>query len=205
MGPRLVTSHIRRPAVMQSCGSGRSSRSNGVISTWRRAGLPWSVPTGRDTSQGVHILRHTFCSHLAMKGAPRGPSRSSPVDTGGRVDRAMRSAAALKRYGATTSRDHGRAKGGAGYGNRTRLTGLGSQDITTMLSPPDGTRARPAGAGPTLILAEMSGPTGRCAAARAAASVRSRGPARSRRRRAAPARARRPAPSAVPDRSSPAR
>ena len=25
--------------------------------------------------------------------------------------------------------------GGAGYGNRTRLTGLGSQDITTMLSP----------------------------------------------------------------------
>jgi len=28
------------------------------------------------------------------------------------------------------------AKVGAGYGNRTRLTGLGSQDITTMLSPP---------------------------------------------------------------------
>ena len=27
------------------------------------------------------------------------------------------------------------AKAGAGYGNRTRLTGLGSQDITTMLSP----------------------------------------------------------------------
>jgi site-specific recombinase XerD len=27
----------------------------------RRAGL---------TKQGVHILRHTFCSHLAMKGAP---------------------------------------------------------------------------------------------------------------------------------------
>ena len=24
---------------------------------------------------------------------------------------------------------------GAGYGDRTRLTGLGSQDITTMLSP----------------------------------------------------------------------
>ena len=29
--------------------------------------------------QGVHILRHTFCSHLAMKGHPRGPSRSSPA------------------------------------------------------------------------------------------------------------------------------
>ena len=27
---------------------------------------------------------------------------------------------------------------GAGYGDRTRLTGLGSQDITTMLSPPAG-------------------------------------------------------------------
>ena len=23
-----------------------------------------------DVEQGVHILRHTFCSHLAMKGAP---------------------------------------------------------------------------------------------------------------------------------------
>ncbi len=29
--------------------------------------------------------------------------------------------------------------GGAGYGNRTRLAGLGSQSITTMLSPPVGT------------------------------------------------------------------
>src|SRR4051812_21911155 len=28
-----------------------------------------------------------------------------------------------------------RKKRGAGYGDRTRLTGLGSQDITTMLSP----------------------------------------------------------------------
>jgi integrase len=27
--------------------------------------------------QGVHILRHTFCSHLAMKGRLHGPSRSS--------------------------------------------------------------------------------------------------------------------------------
>jgi site-specific recombinase XerD len=29
----------------------------------RRAGL-------KETNGGVHILRHTFCSHLAMKGAP---------------------------------------------------------------------------------------------------------------------------------------
>ena len=35
---------------MRGCGSGRSSRSNGVRSTWRRAGSPWSVPTGRDAS-----------------------------------------------------------------------------------------------------------------------------------------------------------
>jgi site-specific recombinase XerD len=26
-----------------------------------------------DLGQGVHILRHTFCSHLAMKGAPARP------------------------------------------------------------------------------------------------------------------------------------
>ena len=32
--------------------------------------------------QGVHILRHTFCSHLAMKGRLRAPSRSWP-DTPG--------------------------------------------------------------------------------------------------------------------------
>jgi len=38
------------------------------------------------------------------------------------------------RYGGYPSSDM-RAKGGAGYGDRTRLTGLGSQDITTMLSP----------------------------------------------------------------------
>ena len=115
---------------MRGCGSGKSSRSNAVISTCPHADSPLSVPTGRDTSrcrkaaghaqlpltqrltaalksvrhlpgervscrpdgspiargrvikavrraqrvagieQGVHILRHTFCSHLAMKGAP---------------------------------------------------------------------------------------------------------------------------------------
>ena len=48
----------------------------------------------------------------------------------------MRSAFALKRYGGQLPRDHGSAEVGAGYGDRTRLTGLGSQDITTMLSPP---------------------------------------------------------------------
>ncbi len=42
------------------------------------------------------------------------------------------------RYGGHPSPEM-RAKGGAGYGDRTRLTGLGSQDITTMLSPHSGT------------------------------------------------------------------
>jgi hypothetical protein len=44
----------------------------------RRAGLP--ITTG-----ALHILRHTFCSHLAMRGAPPRPSRSSRVTGGARV------------------------------------------------------------------------------------------------------------------------
>jgi hypothetical protein len=58
-----------------------------------------------------------------------------------------------------------RAKSGAGYGDRTRLTGLGSQGITTMLSP----RARPDSArsarAPSIISASraMFLPTARAA------------------------------------------
>jgi hypothetical protein len=37
--------------VMQDCGWGRSSRSNGAISTWQRAVSPLSDPTGSDTSR----------------------------------------------------------------------------------------------------------------------------------------------------------
>ena len=47
----------------------------------------------------------------------------------------MRSAFARSATARQLPRDHGRAEVGAGYGDRTRLTGLGSQDITTMLSP----------------------------------------------------------------------
>ena len=39
--PKMVSDHVRRAA--------------------RRAGL---------VNRGVHVLRHTFCSHLAMRGAP---------------------------------------------------------------------------------------------------------------------------------------
>jgi integrase len=31
------------------------------------------------SQDGVHILRHTFCSHLAMRGAPPRAIQSSPV------------------------------------------------------------------------------------------------------------------------------
>jgi site-specific recombinase XerD len=33
----------------------------------------WSSPlytVAKVTHEGVHVLRHTFCSHLAMRGAP---------------------------------------------------------------------------------------------------------------------------------------
>jgi site-specific recombinase XerD len=40
-----------------------------VNGPWRRASCSRSLE--RDVQEfGVHILRHTFCSHLAMKGAP---------------------------------------------------------------------------------------------------------------------------------------
>ena len=141
--------------------------------------------------QGVHILRHTFCSHLAMKGAParaiqelaghadlsttqrymhlspaatedairlldgrqsdhgaaeaghhrsdHGPERFAKATAVKKPD----STAATAAIGGKVWRHSGhghpspemRAKGGAGYGDRTRLAGLGSQNITTMLSP----------------------------------------------------------------------
>ena len=56
--------HLRCPRVL--CQTGGIPLTQKVVQDWarrseRRAGL---------MKQGVHILRHTFCSHLAMKGAP---------------------------------------------------------------------------------------------------------------------------------------
>jgi len=57
--------HLRGPRVLYR--DDGSSPTNKVVRLWmlaaqRRAGLP--VANG-----GIHILRHTFCSHLAMQGA----------------------------------------------------------------------------------------------------------------------------------------
>ena len=56
--------HLRGPRVLyQENGQGVTQKvvRNLVLKAARRANL---------TNGGVHILRHTFCSHLAMKGTP---------------------------------------------------------------------------------------------------------------------------------------
>ncbi len=58
------TRHLRSDRVLCLPGNVRITRDRvikAVRSAQRMAGLP---------EQGVHILRHTFCSHLAMRGAP---------------------------------------------------------------------------------------------------------------------------------------
>ena len=55
--------HLRGPRVLMAAGRSLSQKmiQRRVRRAAERAGLP---------QQGVHILRHTFCSHLSMKGAP---------------------------------------------------------------------------------------------------------------------------------------
>ena len=55
--------HLRSPRVLTDQGRSLSQKMVQDRVRWaaRRAGLE---------RQGVHILRHTFCSHLAMRGAP---------------------------------------------------------------------------------------------------------------------------------------
>ena len=55
--------HLRGPRVLCKDDGRPLSRQSAWTRVWRsvrRANLP----------TGVHILRHTFCSHLAMRGAP---------------------------------------------------------------------------------------------------------------------------------------
>ena len=55
--------HLRGPRVLMDQGRSLSQKmvQNRVRRAARSAGL---------TQQGVHVLRHTFCSHLSMRGAP---------------------------------------------------------------------------------------------------------------------------------------
>ena len=55
--------HLRSDRVLRLADGAPITR-DGVIKAIRGAQRVASI------EQGVHILRHTFCSHLAMKGAP---------------------------------------------------------------------------------------------------------------------------------------
>ena len=55
--------HLRRPRVL--CGADGEPLTQKVVRVLRRMRGPSSA-----CARGVHMLRHTFCSHLAMRGAP---------------------------------------------------------------------------------------------------------------------------------------
>ncbi len=77
---------------------------------------------GSDVSIHARCARRS-CSVMARSGRPSATSARAPPR--------IRNGSQDCLHGVTCFY----AKAGAGYGNRTRLTGLGSQDITTMLSP----------------------------------------------------------------------
>ena len=55
--------HLRGPRVLCKDDGRLLSRQ----SAWTRV---WRAVRRADVPTGVHILRHTFCSHLAMRGTP---------------------------------------------------------------------------------------------------------------------------------------
>ena len=55
--------HLRSPLVL--CDDGRPVRRR-TLQNWMRR----PARRGKVRNSGVHVLRHTFCSHLAMRGAP---------------------------------------------------------------------------------------------------------------------------------------
>ena len=57
--------HLRGPRVFYQR-DGKAISANTLRSWMQRA----QVRAGLPVTSGVHILRHTFCSHLAMRGAP---------------------------------------------------------------------------------------------------------------------------------------
>jgi integrase len=73
-GPRVLCREDDRPYTLDAAHR-RMAR------VQRRAGLP---------VRGLHILRHTFCSHLAMKGAPaRAHPRLLPLSAHQRPHRGL--------------------------------------------------------------------------------------------------------------------
>jgi integrase len=57
--------HLRAKRVLHQDDAARSPLTQKIVQDWmKRAARRANV------KPGVHILRHTFCSHLAMKGAP---------------------------------------------------------------------------------------------------------------------------------------
>ena len=57
--------HLRAKRVLHQDDAERSPLTQKIVQDWmKRAARRANV------KPGVHILRHTFCSHLAMKGAP---------------------------------------------------------------------------------------------------------------------------------------
>jgi integrase len=57
--------HLKGPRVLYTDRNGHATQK--VVRTWMAAA---QKRAGLKANGGVHILRHTFCSHLAMRGAP---------------------------------------------------------------------------------------------------------------------------------------
>jgi site-specific recombinase XerD len=62
--------HLKGDRVL-TLPDGRPLNANSVVYLLERATRKAGLATGRKTrGAGPHVLRHTFCSHLAMRGAP---------------------------------------------------------------------------------------------------------------------------------------
>jgi site-specific recombinase XerD len=66
-GPAAALQHHRhlKGSLVLAQADGRSLTANMVVSLMQRAAARAGL-----RNNGPHILRHTFCSHLAMRGAP---------------------------------------------------------------------------------------------------------------------------------------
>ena len=131
--------HMRGPRVLCN-GSGQPLTQKMFLTAITRAARCANV------KPGLHILRHTFCSHLAMRGAP---ARAIQELAGHRdlttterymhlnpvaIENAIRlldRANPMQEFGVLAAK----RLSGAGYGNRTRVRGLGSLCTTIVRTP----------------------------------------------------------------------